>query len=192
MAGKLIGLVTDPDLKPFTPSGSYAFGGLDPALVLRRIKVSDVMSQAPVTVPMDYTVEETAETMLNNEVPGVVVVDQSHRPLGVFTEVDTNRVLLSMTGHRRGGIVFGLLTEDRPGSIKELTDILRAHGGRLASILTTYERTPKGKRRLHIRVRGLDRTQMPTIREGLQQKAKLLYVIDMRENRREIFETADG
>lgn len=103
MAGKLIGLVTDPDLKPFTPSGSYAFGGLDPALVLRRIKVSDVMSQAPVTVPMDYTVEETAETMLNNEVPGVVVVDQSHRPLGVFTEVDTNRVLLSMTGHRRGG-----------------------------------------------------------------------------------------
>lgn len=88
--------------------------------------------------------------------------------------------------------MFGLLTEDRPGSIKELTDILRAHGGRLASILTTYERTPKGKRRLHIRVRGLDRTQMPTIRQGLQQKAKLLYVIDMRENRREIFETADG
>ncbi|HOI96716.1 MAG TPA: CBS domain-containing protein [Syntrophobacter fumaroxidans] len=186
--GKLVGSVTVLNLKPLASSGGLSLGGLAPDLVLKRFKVSDVMSRAPVTVPMDNTVEETAEAMLNNEVPGVVVVDRNHHPIGVFTAEDTNRVLLSVTGHRRGGIVFGLLADDRPGSIKELTDILRTRGGRLASILTTYERTPKGKRRLHIRVRGLDRTELPEIREQLGQKARFLYVVDMRENRREIFE----
>jgi len=192
MEGKLVGMVTDLDLKPFIASASGSFGGIDPGVVMARIKVSDLMPQAPITVPMDYTVEETVEVMLNNEVSGVVVVDLGHRPIGVFTQIDANRVLVSMTGHRRGGIVLGLLTEDRPGSIKELTDILRAHSGRLASILTAYERAPKGMRRLHIRVRGLDRAELPTIREALQQKARLLYVIDLRENRREIFDDSDA
>jgi acetoin utilization protein AcuB len=190
--GKLVGLVTDLHLKPFAPNGSCSFGGIDPALVVRRIRVSDVMSRAPITLPMDYTVEEAAEAMLRNEVPGVVVVDHSHRAIGVFTETDTNRVLVSVTGHRRGGIVFGLLVEDQPGSIKELTDILRAHGGRLASILSTYQRCAKGRRRVHIRVRGLDRAEIPKIRDELQQKAKLLYIVDLRENRREVFEDSDG
>jgi acetoin utilization protein AcuB len=188
LEGKLVGLVTDLNLKPFTPNGSCSFGGIDPTLVISRIKVADVMSRAPITVPLDYTVEETAEVILRNEVPGVVVVDQSHQVVGVFTQADSTRVLVSVTGHRRGGIVLGFLLEDRPGSIKELTDILRAHGGRLASILSSYERTSKGQRRVHIRVRGLDRAEIPKIRDELQEKARLLYIIDVRENRREVFD----
>ncbi|ABK19621.1 CBS domain-containing protein [Syntrophobacter fumaroxidans] len=186
--GKLVGAVTDLNLKPLALSGGLSLGGLDLSLVLRRIRVSDVMSRAPVTVPLDYSVEETAEVMLYNDVPGVVVIDHSNQVLGVFTQADTNRVLVAVTGHRRGGIVLGFVLEDRPGSIKELTDILRAHGGRLASILSSYERTPKGQRRVHIRVRGLDRAELPVIREELGKKARLLYVIDLRENRRELFE----
>jgi acetoin utilization protein AcuB len=192
MEGKLVGVVTKLELRPFAPNGSFSFGGVDPSLILRRIKVSDIMSRAPITVPLDYTVEEAADAMLRNEVPGLVVVDNSHRAMGVFTQTDTNRVLVSVTGHRRGGIVFGLLVEDQPGSIKELTDILRAHGGRLASILSTYQRTSKGQRRLHLRVRGLDREEMPKIRDTLQQKAKLLYIVDFRENRREVLDDGNG
>jgi len=186
--GKLVGSVTDLDLRPLAVSGSHSLGGLDLSLVLRRIRVSDVMSRAPVTVPMDYSVEETAEVMLHNEVSGVVVIDHGNRVLGVFTRADTNRVLVAVTGHRRGGIVLGFVLEDRPGSIKELTDILREHGGRLASILSSYERAPKGYRRVHIRVRGLERAGLRAIRKELEQKARLLYVIDLRENRRELYE----
>jgi acetoin utilization protein AcuB len=186
--GKLVGMVTKVELNPFIPGALPASGGNEAALVLSRIKVGDVMSRAPVTVPLDYTVEETADVLLRNEVSGVAVVDRDHRVIGVITQTDINRVLVSVTGLWRGGIVFGVLLEDRPGSIKEITDILRSYGGRLASILTSYERTAKNCRRVHIRVRGLDRSQLPQIKDELRQRATLEYMIDFREGTREIYE----
>ncbi len=188
--GKLVGVVTDSDLKPFsshlpsTTDGASFWG----TLVLTRIKVEDIMSRAPVTIPMDYSVEEAADVLLNHKIPGVAVVDESNRIVGVLTQTDINRVLVSVTGLRRGGIVYGFLLADKPGAIKGLTDIMRSYGGRLASILTSYERSPKGYRKVSIRVRTLDRSKLPTLEHELSARAKVLYKIDFRENTRQIFE----
>lgn len=111
------------------------------------MKVEDIMSRAPVTVPFDFTVEEAASVMLTGKVPGLVVVDEKNRIVGVITQTDLNRVLVSVTGLWRGGIAFGFLIEDVPGSIKALTDILRAFGARLESILTASIRAPKGHKK---------------------------------------------
>lgn len=186
---RLVGMVTDLDLKPYAHAGGSFLPGVPPALVLSRLRVSDIMWRAAVTVPHDYTVEEAADILLRNEIPGVVVVDNTNRVLGVFTQSDTNRVLVSVTGLRKGGIVLGFLIEDRPGSIKDLTDILRANGGRVASILTSYEKVPKNYRKVHIRVRGLSRPKLTSIQEELQRMGKLLYLIDFRENIRQVFDT---
>ena len=59
---------------------------------------------------------------------------------GIITKSDIFRVLISLTGEKTKGIVVALLLEDRPGSIKEVIDIIRNHGGRLVSILSTYEK----------------------------------------------------
>lgn len=186
--GKLVGTVSDFDLKPFATNGGSIPGGLAASLLQARIKVADVMSTAPVTVPADYTVEEAADILLQNDVRGLVVMGRENRVVGIITQTDIIRVLVSVTGLRRGGIVFGMLLQDNPGSIKELTDILRSHGGRLASILTSYEGTPKGYRKVHIRVRSLDRAQLAGIKEALKERAGLQYLVDFRENVRETYE----
>lgn len=186
--GRLVGMLTNVDLKPFysisSPDGTAGFWG---PLVASRVKVEDVMSRAPITVPEDFTVEETAEVLLKNAVSGVVVVDKQNRLAGVLTQTDINHVLVSVTGLWRGGIVFGFMLEDTPGAIKGLTDIMRAYGGRLASILSAYERAPKGYRRVHIRVRGLERSKLAQLEKDLREKAALIYRIDQRENTREIY-----
>jgi acetoin utilization protein AcuB len=149
--------------------------------------VEDVMSRTPMTIPSDFTMEEVADVLLKNEAYGALVVDGNNQLVGVVTQRDINRVFISLTGLRKGGIAFGFLLEDSPGSIKDVTDILRSHGARIQSILTSYERTVKGYRNVQIRVRKLNRASLPRILQELREKGRLLYKIDHRENTREVY-----
>jgi len=75
----------------------------------------------------------------------------------------------------------------RPGSIKEIADIIRKYGARMVSILTTYEGVPDGYRKVYIRVAQVDRNKLADLQKELQEKATMLYMVDHRENRREIY-----
>ena len=188
---ELVGVITEMHLKSCSFFSKFVGQtGFPGSLILDRIKVEDVMSKSPVTVSEDFTVAETASVLLKNRLLGVVVTDAQSRIKGVITGTDINRLLVSVTGFQGGGIAFGFLQEDRPGSIKALTDIFRSYGGRLASILTSYEHAPKGYRKVHIRVRGLDRSKLGELQEALAQHATLLYRIDQRFNKRELFPKA--
>jgi acetoin utilization protein AcuB len=57
----------------------------------------------------------------------------------------------------------------------------------MASILTSYERIPKGYRRVYLRMYGVDRLKIPELKKELREKATLLYMVDHRENKREFF-----
>ncbi|OQX25733.1 MAG: hypothetical protein BWK80_14140, partial [Desulfobacteraceae bacterium IS3] len=85
------------------------------------------------------------------------------------------------------GIQFAFELEDQPGSIKTVTDIIRINGGRLASILSSYTGVSEGYRKVYIRAYYIDRAKLPKLIEELRSKAKLLYMVDHRENRREIY-----
>ncbi len=189
---KLSGIVTDMDMKPFKTlcCSCSAAGGF--AVILDRVRVEDVMSRTPVTIPSDYTMEEVADVLLKNEAYGVLVVDGNNQLVGVVTQRDINRVFISLTGLRKGGIAFGFLLEDSPGSIKDVTDILRSHGARIQSIRTSYERTVKGYRNVQIRVRKLNRASLPRVLQELREKGRLLYKIDHRENTREVYAAGEN
>jgi acetoin utilization protein AcuB len=97
-------------------------------------------------VPCDYTIEDAAEVLMKNRISGMPVVDKEGKVVGTITQTDIFRVLLSLTGLAKRGIHFGFLLEDRPGSIKEVADVIRKFGGRMTSILSSHERAPKGHR----------------------------------------------
>ena len=77
--------------------------------------------------------------------------------------------------------------EDRPGSTKEVADIIRAYGGRMISILTSYDDVPEGYRKVYIRMRSIARSKLQDLKMELESKAGLLYMVDHTENNREIF-----
>ena len=92
-----------------------------------------------------------------------------------------------MTGLAERGIQFAFFLEDKPGSIKEVTDIIRDYGGRIASILSSYDRIEKGYRKAYIRMYGIDRSRLQELKKNLQSKDRLMYMVDLRENKREIY-----
>ncbi len=186
--GKLVGIVTDRDLKEASASDATTLEVHELLYLISKIKVEEIMTKDPITVPIDYTVEEVAEILLKNKISGVPVTDHDGKVVGTITEMDLFRVLISLTGVGKGGIKFAFTLEDRPGSIKEVTDVIRAHGGRLASILSSYERVPAGYRKVFIRMYGVEHGKLVELKEELKATAKMLYMVDHRDQKREIYQ----
>ena len=185
--GQLVGIVTDRDIKRASASDATALEIHELIYILSRITAGEIMNKNPITVPFDYTVEETAEVLLSHKISGAPVVNHEGQVIGTITKSDIFRVLVSLTGLTKRGISFSFMVEDRSGSIKEVTDIIRKYGGRMASILSSYERIPRGYRRVYVRMYGIDRDKVQQLKEELKEKAELLYTLDHRENVREIF-----
>lgn len=184
---ELVGVVTDRDLKRASASDATTLEVHELLYLLSKIKVNEVMSRTLITVPFDYTLEEAAETLLKNKISGVPVVDHDGRVAGIITQTDLFRSILSVTGLKKRGVHFAFLLEDRPGSIKEVADVIREFGGRMSSILSSYERAPEEYRHVYIRMYGVDRNRMQELVKRLREKATVLYMVDHRENRREIY-----
>ena len=184
---RLVGIVTDRDLKKASASDATLLDVHELLYLLTKIKVKDIMTKDPITLPPDYTVEETARVLLENKISGAPVLDQSGKVIGTITQTDLFKVLIALTGIGNGGIQFGFQVEDRPGSIREVADIIREFGGRMVSILTSYDRVPDGYRRVYIRMRNIERSRLQKLKDSLGAKASLLYMIDHQENTREIF-----
>ena len=185
--GELVGIVTDRDIKRASPSHTTTLEVHELLFLISKIKVRNIMTKDPITVPPDFTVEEAAELFLKKGISGAPVVDQEGQIVGTITKNDLFRVLISLTGIGRRGIQFAFQIKDHPGTIRELADIIRQYGGRMVSILSTYEGMPTGSRKVFIRMLGVERDKLPHLEDDLREKATLLYVVDHRENRREIF-----
>ncbi|MCF8083832.1 MAG: CBS and ACT domain-containing protein [Deltaproteobacteria bacterium] len=185
--GQLVGIVTDRDLKRASASDATTLEVHELLYLVSKIKVKDIMTKNPITVPVDFTVEEAAEIFMKNKISGAPVVDETGEVVGTITKADLFRVLIALTGVGRRGIQFAFQVEDSPGSIKEVADIIRRYGGRMVSILSTYERVPKGYRKVFIRMYGIERGRLPDLQKELSEKATLLYMVDHRENKRVIF-----
>lgn len=183
----LVGIVTDRDLKQASASDATTLEIHELLYLLTKIKVKDIMTKNPITVPPDYTAEETAQVLLESKISGAPVVDAGGQIVGTITQTDLFRVLISLTGVKNGGIQFGFQIEDRPGSIKEVEDIIREYGGRIVSILTSYDNVPMGYRKVYIRMQSIEQPLLEILKSKLIEIAAFLYMIDQREDSREIF-----
>ncbi len=185
--GKLVGIVTDRDLKKASASDATTLEVHELVYLISKIKVKNIMSRDPITIPFNYTVEEAAEILLHNKISGAPVVDDEGKIIGTISKEEIFRVLISLTGIEKRGVEFAFELEDRSGSIREVADVIRKYGGRMASILTAYEGVPKGYRNVYIRMYDVDRPKLQQLRRELAETATVLYMVDHRENKREIY-----
>ena len=175
--GRLVGIVTDRDLKRASASDVTTLEIHELLFLISEIKISDIMTKDPITIPLDYTIDEAAQILLEHKLSGAPVVDDEGQVAGVITQTDIFRVLVLFTGVKKAGIQFAFQLEDRPGSIKEVSDIMRNYGCLLVSILSGQD-VQAGYRRVYIRVRDCDQERLEELKEELKAKSNVLYVID--------------
>ena len=184
---KLVGIITDRDLKRASASDANSLEIRELKYLISEIKVHEMMSKDPVTVPFDYTLEETAEVLLSHKISGAPVVDHEKNIIGVITKKDLFRALMSLTSLEIRGIQFAFQIEDRPGSIKEIADIFRKYGGRIASILSSCNSAKDGYRNVYFRIYEADRSKLQQLKAELNGQSKMLYMVDLLNNEREIY-----
>jgi acetoin utilization protein AcuB len=175
--GKLVGMVTDRDIKEASPSKATTLDVHELYYLLSELKVKDIMSKNVFTIGPEETVEKAAVKMLEHRISGLPVVNEKGKVVGVITQGDIFKVLVSLTGIYRGGIQFAFNLEDRPGSIKEVGDMIRKHGGRMVSILTSYDMCDEGCRHVYIRIKEIPEDKLKALTEDLDKNFILLYTV---------------
>lgn len=121
--------------------------------LMAETKVKSVMKTDIVTTPPDTPIEEAAAIMLDKNIGCLPVVDRNTLA-GIISDRDLFRVLVDISGVRHAGHRIYLPLKDRPGAIKDISNIIRKHDFSLQSILTSYEGIKKGYRKLVIRLKG--------------------------------------
>ena len=186
---KLVGIITDRDLKKASPSDATTLDMHELLFLISKIKVRDLMKEPVFTARPDDTVEEAAALLLEKKISGLPVIDEHNRLVGIITRSDIFRVLLSLSGLGKKGIQFAIRIKDMPGIIKEVRELIHEHGGRTASILSSSDNAPEGYLNFYFRIYQIDRKKLPSLLDKVREKGTLLYVVDHRDNKRTIYES---
>ncbi len=176
--GSLVGIISDRDLKEASPSKATTLDVHELYYLLAEIKVKEIMTKNPFTIHPDETVERAAVMMLEHKVSGLPVVNSKSELVGLITQSDVFRAFVNITGIYKGGVQFAFSLDDKPGSIKEVADTIREHGGRMVSILSSTDMVAEGTRNVYIRVRDMAPDDLKKLEKELRQKFKVLYVAE--------------
>ena len=183
--GKLVGIVSDRDLKAASPSKATA---LDVYELISTINVENIMTKDLVYVRPDETLEFAAILMLENKISALPVINPTNSLVGIVTQTDIFKALVNITGAYAGGMQFAFSLDDRPGSIREVTDIIRDRGGRIVSVLSTREMAEEGTHHVYVRTISLPEDNLTELLKELETRFVVLYAVkdqlDQVENRR--------
>ena len=189
--GELVGVISDRDLKKASASDATLLKEYDIQYLIARIKIKEIMTRDTISVPFDYTIEETAEVLLSNKISGVPVTNDKGELVGIITQTDLFNVIFSLTGVAKKGIQFALKLIDTPKCIQQITDIIRNYGSRVSSILTSCERVPPGYSMVYIRIFDIDQPSLQRLIEEIREKATIIYIVDHDRGERYIYESED-
>ncbi|HIQ36512.1 MAG TPA: CBS domain-containing protein [Desulfocapsa sulfexigens] len=150
--GKLVGIITDRDLKEASPSSKTEMDMHEMYYLLSEMKVKDVMSANPVSLGQDDTLEKAALVMLNETISGLVIIDDDGNLVGLLSESDVLRGFIHATGIQDGAFQIVMDMSDKGGTVSQVIDILRQNRARVLSILTSFDDAPTGSKRVSIRI----------------------------------------
>jgi len=151
--GRLKGIISDRDIKEYTPSKATSLDIHELHYLLAKTKIKQIMKTKVFYTTPDTPIEEAAMLMMDENVGCLPVVDGG-QVIGIISDKDIFRAMVDITGVRAGGNRIAVTIEDRPGSIREVADIIRLYGFHLRSILTSYDRAKTGFRDIVIRTSG--------------------------------------
>ncbi len=175
--GRLIGIISDRDIKEAAPSKATTLDVHELYYLLSEIKVKDIMTPDPITLKENDSVEKAAVIMLENRISGMPVVDDDYHVVGVITETDVFKVMISITGAYKSPIQIAFEIEDSPGSLNALLNDIRKNGGRIVSVLTSEDNMPEGAREVYARLMDMPDEDLNRLVEHLKKEYKVLFVI---------------
>ncbi len=153
--GKLVGLVSDRDLKQNWASPATSLSTHELNYLLSKVTVKMIMVKTVVTVPVDTTIERAAYIMQQHDISSLPVMENDNLA-GIITSTDVMEVLLEAIGISDDSMRLGVFVKDTLGTLAEVSKLLRDEKINIQSILTWPEKHYPGVTQLVMRVAAQD------------------------------------
>lgn len=149
--GKVVGVVTDRDLKDALPSRFT----ISPKGAPYQKKVEEIMTKNPIIAhPMDF-VEEIAMVFYDQHI-GCLPVVSGGKLVGFITETDLLYTFIELTGTHQPGSQIEIRVHDRSGVLFEVSQVFYRHNINVLSVLVYPERDKKENKILVFRVQTMN------------------------------------
>lgn len=127
-AGRLVGMVTDRDLRSAMPTGMLAEA--EKSLYQQRFattKVGAIMTEVVVTLPAEATLDDALLLFDRTRVGGLPVVDTDRKVIGILSVRDLLTAYRQLFGlGEKGSTLIGVVDQGDPSMLTRLTGALEA------------------------------------------------------------------
>jgi len=168
--GKLVGIVSDRDIKDASPSKATTLDMHELYYLLSDIKIKDIMTKKVTTIRPTETVEKAAVLMLEGHFGSLPVVEEDGTVVGIITDTDVFKVLVEISGVYEGGTQVCLQISNSPGSLQPVLEYLKEGGARIMSIFTRAVPEDESMKDVYIRIRDMEKPEYKRLKEGFGEK----------------------
>lgn len=135
-AGKLIGIVSDRDMRDSMPSTLLKKPDYD--ITLGKIgnhPIGDIMTKNPMAIYAYYTLQDTLLVMQQRKVGALPVIDEEGYLKGILSTRDLLKAFVNIMNIDEPGSLLCIQVEEQRGQMKKIVDIITKENISLGSVL---------------------------------------------------------
>ncbi len=147
--GKLVGIISDRDLKQSMISAASMTEGQERARLLDELTAGQIMARAVVTIGPMFGVEEAARLMATRKISALPVTE-GDRLVGIVTETDVLQLFVRAMGVLEPSSRLDVIVRDQTAGLGEVVRAVEEAGSRICSVMTLA--MPTGEREVVLRL----------------------------------------
>ena len=137
--GKLVGIVSDRDLKQAMASPATSLEIHELHYLLDRLNVAEIMTRGVITIGPMFPVEEAARLMVTEKISALPVTDAG-RLVGIVTETDVLGLFVKAMGAGEPSSRLDVVLGDHPHALAEVVEAVEGAGALISSVMTLANR----------------------------------------------------
>jgi len=143
--GKLLGIITDRDLREVAPSPATTLSKHEANYLLDKMLVREVMKKNVLTICADATIEEAALIMYREKIGGLIVVDVNDAVVGIITETDIFKSFVDVMGLAEGKTRITIGGANKVGVLHEITGVFQGLNINIGSMVVLVAPEEQGE-----------------------------------------------
>jgi acetoin utilization protein AcuB len=133
--GRLVGMVSDRDLKRALPSAATSLAANELTYLLDKVTVAEIMTRGVIVVSPAVPVEEAARRMVDEKISALPVLAGGVL-VGLLTETDVVRLFVRALGAGEPSSRIDVRLGEGRSALAEIVHLVEAAGGPVVSLVT--------------------------------------------------------
>lgn len=139
--GRLLGIVTDRDLRSAMPLGDHVQANQTP----KKLCIADIMTPDPMTISPGFTIQQTLKLFQDTQYSAFPILDKDQRVKGILSITDLMDAFINFLGIGEPGTLLCVVVDGKAGQMKKIVDIVTEENISLGSVLVVRHWEPNKK-----------------------------------------------